>query len=190
MSFSTTSLRSPQLFVSLTCLSGDADLFVSTTPGPTKDNHIWGQTRWGSDAITIYPEDSHFCSGCYYFISVYGFEEALYTILASVKSEEPSVMYPGMPQADHVSESGVNNYAFEFVRTSKDSSAESEQITVSLTPSFGDPDIFVLVSDSTGEGGNGGRGHPSPTNWDYYSLELNQVRECEERSDELRRRTY
>ncbi|GMH55605.1 hypothetical protein TL16_g01946 [Triparma laevis f. inornata] len=163
-----------ELFVSITCLSGDADLFVSRNPNPTREDHMWGQTRWGSDALTIYPEDSNYCSGCYYFISVYGYEEALYTILATVKSDEAVVIYPGMPQSDQVSESGVNNYAFEFIRTDSSTDSASEQIEISLTPAFGDPDIFILVSDGTGESGNNGRGHPGPTNWDYYSLETNQ----------------
>ena len=72
------------------------------------------------------------CSGCYYFISVYGYEEALYTILATVKSDEAVVIYPGMPQSDQVSESGVNNYAFEFIRTDSSTDSASEQVSLGM----------------------------------------------------------
>ena len=167
--------RGKEIFFMLTSLSGDCDLFVSTSPNPTREVHMWGQSRMGSDAITIYPENANYCDDCYYFIGIYGFDESYFSLLATLKDDTPTVLYPGMPQNDHVVESGVNHYAFQFIRTSSDASAESESITIDLTPAFGDPDIFVIVSNGEGEGGNGGRGHPGPFNYDYDSMANNQV---------------
>lgn len=164
-----------EIFFMLTSLSGDCDLFVSTSPNPTREMHMWGQSRMGSDAITIYPENTNYCDDCYYFVGVYGYDESYFSLLATLKDDTPTVLYPGMPQNDHVVESGVNHYVFQFMRTSSDAAAESESITIELTPAFGDPDIFVIVSNGEGEGGNGGRGHPGPFNYDYDSMANNQV---------------
>jgi hypothetical protein len=51
------------LFVSVTCLSGDADVYISTDADPSQEegHFMWEQKRWGSDAITIYPEDAKYC---------------------------------------------------------------------------------------------------------------------------------
>jgi len=163
------------IFFMLTSLSGDSDLYISTSPNPTKEVHMWQQARYGSDAITIYPENNQYCSDCYYFITICGFEESYFSLLVSLKDDTPTILYPGMPQNDHVAESGVNHYAFQFIRTSSNPNAPSESITIELQPSYGDPDIFTIVSNGEGEGGNNGRGHPGPFNYDYNSMQNNQV---------------
>ena len=161
------------LFVSVTCLSGDADVYISTDPDNLdRETHMWSQTRWGSDAITIYPDEPNACTNCWYYVAVFGFDDAMYTILASVKSDSPTVIYPGQPQADHVPESGMNYYALQYTRTDN----PTEQIIISITPDFGDPDIYVTVSPptTTTDADPSPTSRPSQSNWDYYSLEQNQ----------------
>ena len=157
-----------ELYISITCLSGDADMYVSTNPDVNKnaDHHIWEQTRYGSDGLTIFPDDPNHCNNCYYFIAIYGFEESTYRILAQMKNDEPTVLMIGEPQSDHVGESGVNFYSITYPKSN-----QGESLSIQITPSFGDPDIFVLVSTVDGAEA---RGRPNFNNYDYYSLQNSQ----------------
>ena len=137
-----------EIFVSVTCLSGDADMYVSTSevgnPFPTLDHHTWSQERWGSDGLTILPDDENHCSDCWYFIVIYGWQETLYRILAQMRSDDPTVLMIGQPQSDHVGESGRNFYTMTYPKSN-----QGEIVSIQITPAFGDPDIFVLVSGSS-----------------------------------------
>ena len=77
----------------LTPLSGDPDLFVSTTVDhPSRINNTWQSFRYGSDTITIETSrdtsdgtsdtsaSSHSCVDCTYFIAVYGNDNSHYTL--------------------------------------------------------------------------------------------------------------
>lgn len=55
-------------------------------------------------------EDSKACGSkpdCHYYIGVYGYADATFTVLASWSDAEPVRLRQGQPQADHV---GAGNY--------------------------------------------------------------------------------
>jgi len=83
-----------------------------------------------------------------------------------MKNDDPMSLILGQPQSDHVGESGVNFYSIIYPRSN-----QGESLSIQITPSSGDPDIFVLVSSvSTAES----RGRPNFDNYDYYSLQDSQ----------------
>ena len=63
------------LRVILTPNSGDPDLFISTSNSrPNFRNFTWRSIQYGTDSLTITTkEDPKACSGCTYYIGVYGF---------------------------------------------------------------------------------------------------------------------
>lgn len=61
------------IFLSLLQLSGDPDLFVSTTvahPAADDSNSTWRSTEYGADVLVIDPRTDHrACTHCMYFIA-------------------------------------------------------------------------------------------------------------------------
>ena len=87
------------------------------------------------------------------------------------------MLFPGQPQTDHVRVQASNQYVYMYTKKFDAQDALiPDQITISITPSAGDPDLFVMVSNGLGEGGNGGRGRPGQTygHYDYSSQQLQQ----------------
>ncbi len=68
--------------MSLPQLSGDPDLFISTTlTRPSASNFTWHSFDYGSDVVTVNTHtDPAACTGCVYYIAVVGAREATYTI--------------------------------------------------------------------------------------------------------------
>ena len=71
----------PQVLnIQLTPLAGDVDLFVSTiVTRPNISSNTWQSRLFGEDSIAIDTElDDNACTGCTYFISVYGYRAGSY----------------------------------------------------------------------------------------------------------------
>ncbi len=82
------------LSVSLTVLSGDSDLTISTQPQPTILNGTWVSMSPGGDTIVI-PTT---IVGSYY-IGVFGFQNSSFSIVAHVVSDNSTTrLVPGVPQ--------------------------------------------------------------------------------------------
>lgn len=65
--FSVTLEYALPLRLTLRCISGDPDMYVSNeTTHPTVDDHVWGSSESGTDEIVISTEDACFTLGTYY----------------------------------------------------------------------------------------------------------------------------
>jgi len=148
------------LSIHLTPLSGDPDLFVDAFPNtrPTKGNHTWASQSFGSDTLTLQAADmkTHCTPNpavgliCDYFVSVFGWENASFSILASLHRgwTEPTQLFPGLPQAGEVSQGEYAYYSF-YVPPD----------TLSLR--------FVLTPQNLAGGGKGGG--EDVDGWDSWS---------------------
>ena len=82
------------LTVSLTVISGDADLTISLQPNPSVQNGTWMSRLSGGDTITITPTVADT-----YYIGVNGFLSSDFSILAHMLSDNASThLMPGTPQ--------------------------------------------------------------------------------------------
>jgi hypothetical protein len=90
--------------ITLTTLSGDPDLFVSThqqRPAPQPGNYSWLSTRFGGEILTIDPSsDLNACVNCVYYIAVLGSKESEYAITVSFK-ESINVLQDGVLAEGH-----------------------------------------------------------------------------------------
>lgn len=132
------------LKISLTTVSGDPDLFVSTTiKRPGVGNYTWLSYRYGSDTLIIDPsKDSSACTHCTYYIAVYGAYESTYSITVTTASTLPQLV-DGRPLSDFVTMFGWNQYSFF------DSYGSSRDIKIQLTSLTGDADLYVTLDGTT-----------------------------------------
>lgn len=94
--------------ITVTPRSGDPDLFVSCSPFPTLSNYHWRAWGTGVDSVRINGSEPDACGGRYY-ISVYGFQESDFTLVATshrqgegafllVNRQEEGVVYRGQQE--------------------------------------------------------------------------------------------
>ncbi len=145
-SFALANSRS-DLEIAVTPLSGSVELHVSTksATGPWQ----WSAVAMRSTLLDIAYGDANYTVGTYY-IGVKGITNATFTITASVYdlSQNGTVLLnDGVPQLGLVKRGKDRYYQFP-VDTYTD-------VTLSVTPRYGDPDLFVTMDGST------------PTPWHY-----------------------
>ena len=124
----------------LTPLSGDPDMYVSTSPNANGTNSFWRAATMGVDVIQIFPTDPHACAPpCRYYIGITGYGgTALFTITGSTSSSAPSLLLNGRPQSAFVNQSFENLYYF-------DAAANVPSFTIHVVATYGDPDIYVRL---------------------------------------------
>jgi hypothetical protein len=127
----------------LTPFSGDPDLFVSrTNPHPNATDYDWKKRSFGTDVIPIvYGSDPKGGPGVYY-VSVFGFRNSSYTILAATNNDYPALLMPGIPQSGYVLQS-QNDYYICFLPADMNS-----VLKIALTTISGDTDLYVNVGDN------------------------------------------
>ena len=155
------SVTNPSLdvLIDLTPLTGDADMFVSCykdltgddSGTPSRHNSTWNSQLWGEDTLAILHTDARSCvrsgnnggmGGGTFYIAVYGFADARFSITAAVDDGLPTRLIVGQPQSGSVLRGAVQLYYVNKV-------ANSDNITITLSPSFGDPDMYVTLDGMT-----------------------------------------
>jgi hypothetical protein len=125
--------------VALTVFSGDPDIYASfDTSRPTAANHSFASAGSGDEVLRISHLSPHFCAAapCTLYIGVLGYTNASFSLLASLRDEQPLRLVDGQPQSDAL-EAGAWRY-FEYRLANA-----SEGFSVAVRPSYGDPDVFV-----------------------------------------------
>lgn len=78
----TYNLTDPHDFtVSVTTMSGDADVYVSTQGKPSSSNYTWKHIDFGSDVLKIKSSDNGYIGQGLYYIGVKGFTNSLFDIM-------------------------------------------------------------------------------------------------------------
>jgi hypothetical protein len=124
--------------VSVTPFSGDPDLYVALYPitHPSTSVYNWSAMAYRGDAITVSHSDPKFCQ-CDYYIAVYAFTSCSYSIMAwyaSIQNLQNGVPTNGMVQ--------LHAWVYYRIRVS----GGITDITFSLTPQNGDPDIYISTA--------------------------------------------
>ena len=142
------------LVIDVTPLTGDPDIYVGCFVRPTNKidgfpsvrNYNFSSTAWGEDTIRIEasnPEACHYGKpdGATFFIAVYGFSDSSYSVMAFVDDGMPSSLVDGFPQLGMVIHRQFMYYTY-FVPDS------APNVTISVTPYYGDPDLYVSMGSS------------------------------------------
>lgn len=140
-------LRLPKAALSIVVsplTGGDPDLFVSTTePYPSSETHTWSSMAYGADAVNIDYKDPNYKVGLYY-ISVYGWRNTTFSILASVTdlsrndTSDYIALINGQPQIGFLEERGRSKH-YMFIM----SGTVRRDVTFTVTPRYGDPDLYI-----------------------------------------------
>lgn len=121
--------------VSVTPLSGDPDMYISTTyEHPNSTNYDWMSTNYRSDSITIPKTHPKSCVGCSFYIGVRAYSPTTYYITATFQNNVQ--LENGKPQSDSVARGAFKYYTIRLLDDSAD-------LTVSLTPRAGTPRLYI-----------------------------------------------
>lgn len=126
------------LELSLSLLSGDADLYVSTSPRPVRGNSTWDQRTTGDDFLYIRNDDPNFVPATTYYVSILGFGDAVFSIAAVRDSEDATRILPvAVPHHSHIEESEYVHYVFDL--------SVPHSVSFETTNFGGDVDLYVSV---------------------------------------------
>lgn len=131
------------LTFTLTPLMGRAFLYVSSSRKPDPKNHSsyqWSSFEDTIQSITVKPMDVGFCMNCSYHIAVLGVVNITrFSILAS-SSVAVISMQDGIGLTGAVDEKQWLYYSFALSNSHAD-------LTVTVTPMSGDPDLYMSIDD-------------------------------------------
>lgn len=84
----------------LTPLSGDPDMYISTSEDANATNHQWVSQGLGTEVVQVFADDPNRCTApCRYYIGVTGFGgQAQFTITAYLVNSQPLTLRDGLPQ--------------------------------------------------------------------------------------------
>ena len=124
------------LVISLTPFAGDPDLYTATYPRPNTTHFEGKSALFSGDALTI-PSSTFHSIGMYY-ISVYAYSNASFSIIASFSNTK--LLQDGIPQSGVLSYRVVQYFTFDSPTNSQASS-----LSFTLTPLNG-ANMFLYVS--------------------------------------------
>ncbi len=142
----------PRVGVTVTPFWGDPDLYIAfapTVPGPGASNAYVSFNADGPEDIVMRDTDPQWnCSStatpCVINIGIYGFSNTLYQLEAT--AGRPSALSPGVPQLGDVDASPPSGSRYYTYFTFQPANVPNEVVIISLTPTLGDPDMYVATS--------------------------------------------
>eukprot|EP00161_Ancyromonas_sigmoides_P005926 TRINITY_DN1671_c0_g1_i2.p1 TRINITY_DN1671_c0_g1~~TRINITY_DN1671_c0_g1_i2.p1 ORF type:complete len:2092 (+),score=1058.04 TRINITY_DN1671_c0_g1_i2:861-7136(+) len=125
-------------------------LRIGRTSFPERINADWSDIGWTGTARKVIRKDEALaCINCYYYISIseYNANAGLnFTILAA-PSSETVVLQDGVPQTGQVARGEYAYFSIELNLV--------QNLTINLSPSSGDPDLYVSTQSGTRRPTNG-----------------------------------
>ena len=159
--------------LAVTPLYGDPDLYIGVYPNihPSSLNRTWYSAAYGADTLTIQSVElqqycipnSSIAFACQVYITVQGFMNSSYTLMAKINDGFTSASYliEGKPQSDYVEERQYVYYKYLVPAFDPNGGSVPGSLTFSLTPNSGEGDQDLYISFS---------GEPGIDNHDYQSL--------------------
>lgn len=129
-----------ELYVSLTMFSGDGDIYVRAGGIPSLLKYNFSSVHMGNENLAISGADRKRIgspTGLYY-IGIYGYLHAAYTLLVTTSNSSFVNLVPGTPLSGSVNASAVEYYYLDFP-------FESTNITVHLAVASGNPDLYISL---------------------------------------------
>lgn len=131
------------VLVSLTRISGgDPDLYISRLGQAGKDHYEWKGESYGSDFITISPQDQIFGGRSmrgFYYIAVVADRKTRARVAFVTNAALPIQLIPGTPQGA-VTQAGEISYFYI-------GGAQDLNLQIALTPFHGHPTLYVTTQD-------------------------------------------
>ena len=124
--------------VQLTKFAGDPRILVKYDSPPLLDDYTY-TSHWSNETVFIRPNDVRIGE---LYIGVYSTSEAAYTIYVMTNPGSWVPLYPGLPQGDVVDNMHI---AYAFLDMSN---GLSRNITFRVSPTHGDPNLFVQLCHS------------------------------------------
>ena len=147
--------HSDELTITVTSITGDADIYVNFTAGSqpltvttARGSYRWSSIDFGTDLVSIGTSEI----GTYYIL-VYGYYAATFTITATLGATN---LLPGQPQQDYISYGDYKLYVVNY--------GEPEQYTplsFVVKPSAGFPYVNMYASTTA---------YPAPGSYTWASL--------------------
>jgi hypothetical protein len=110
---------------------------------------MWGSQSFGADVIAFDYTSEGYIVGTYY-VAVYAYEETSFSVsvtaqdISGVDPEDVvSALVDGTPQTGLISQDGAMHYYTFF----KSAQTPASDLTISVTPIYGDPDLYVSTQD-------------------------------------------
>ena len=157
----TSSVR--ELRILLTSLTGDAEMFVSTS-GPANDTmYTWRGYDAGTASLVIGSWDLNFCTNCTYYISIYAHEfNATYALAAAPHGNHSHFRaYRNLPIN---AISPRNNWqGFYYMPRNFD---RNHGLRIHTTPSYGAAIVYVSVGNLSSDPTTS---YPTPTSYTWMS---------------------
>ena len=156
------------LIIILTSLTGDCDLFLSTTnKHPVISNFTWISMRYGNDILTIpHTELLTHCHNntiCNIFIGVYGYQNSSYSLIINtdLSYKNRIQLINGLSQNDFVGYSLYKYYEYYINKPNIVNNQIVSSVIINLISlNNNDADIYVTLSEES---------EPSKSNYIYSS---------------------
>lgn len=127
--------------ISLSALTGDPDLYVSTAPQPGPRNYNWSSLYWGGDMVQIQGNDVRLPVGRRLYIGVYGSTFSNFAIMASMTQTVGNItvsqIVDGLPLTGRLWTPGTYQYYKYIV------SDPSMTFTFSVSTRIGNPNLYL-----------------------------------------------
>jgi hypothetical protein len=130
-----------QVTIKITAYGGDPDLYVRYNSKPTLTDFDFRSEQSGEETLVLTEQNRSNLGGetGWYFVGVFGRYHSVYTITVSVNTESAVPLFNGNPQQGFVEKDQVDLYYADV------SPRTDLNMTVRLSPSAGDPDLFVKL---------------------------------------------
>uniref|UniRef100_A0A7S4DNT6 Uncharacterized protein n=1 Tax=Lotharella globosa TaxID=91324 RepID=A0A7S4DNT6_9EUKA len=127
--------RGKEVIFQLTKITGDPDLYIARFPHPTRNHYEHRSLHFGSDGIVI-----PYANATSYYIGVYAFQNASYTLSVQVGNRTSSVieLIDGVPQSGAIAKHDHRPYRFTLAEP-------TDKLIISLSVEVGDPDLNVTL---------------------------------------------
>jgi len=128
------------LTITVSPFSGDPDIYVATShfnQRPNATSYQWAGIAYMADSVTIAPTNPNYCL-CTYYVGVFSFSACSYSILAQFSNV--TMLLDGVPTLGKVRKEQFVYYRFQIPE-------EATDVTFSVTPINGNPNLFVSTAN-------------------------------------------
>ena len=126
--------------ISLTMIAGDADIYVKYGEVPSTKKYDFESVHMGNENLIITVSDRVRIgkpTGEFY-IGVYGYTHAVYTLIVTTTNSSYVKLLPNIPQSGSVTLNNMSYFYLEYPKV-------NTNITITLSVSSGNPDLYAKV---------------------------------------------
>eukprot|EP00761_Pharyngomonas_kirbyi_P007012 gb/GECH01007021.1/.p1 GENE.gb/GECH01007021.1/~~gb/GECH01007021.1/.p1 ORF type:complete len:2648 (+),score=561.77 gb/GECH01007021.1/:1-7944(+) len=128
--------NSSDIEISVSSISGDADVYVSTSPDPVRSNATWSSRNYGDELIYISADDPDYMGDTTYYLGVYAASDSIFSITFARNSPQVSHLLPsGIPHRGYAPSNEYVHYKFQLYG--------HHSLSIEASVFGGDVDLYV-----------------------------------------------